>query len=293
MMSAFWKTGITLVTVATLAACSGTTQTPTSPSAAAGGTATAAADGSTLKASAPGVLEPVGGVRIETRRPTMVWTPSVGTFTALTPSYEVEVRTGGAVVYTALVQGTSHQVPEDAATDTEYTWRVRARQDTAFGPWSANATFVTPEARVIAVSTLGFNVPESCGPVPNPTGNRLQCALDVAGVSPEWGRCQGGSGLGCHRYTRHLAAALATGDARFGLISKNPGEQQCTWNRCGGLSGEGYGEDVVAFNLGGGRWEGWDVVSGAGAPGARAGWVRLESRRAGNNWFPVPNPITQ
>jgi hypothetical protein len=43
--------------------------------------------------------------------------------------------------------------------------------------------------------------------------------------------------------------------------------------------------------LDGGTLRGWDVVSGAGAPGARAGWSRLESFRAGNFWVPVPLPF--
>ena len=52
-------------------------------------------------------------------------------------------------------------------------------------------------------------------------------------------------------------------------------------DRCGGLSGEGYGEDVVAFRHGPSdfNWEGWDVVGGAGAPGARAGWTAAVAPR--------------
>lgn len=293
MTRTFLKSGAALVVALTVSACSGPAASPTAPSAAAGGDTAAAADGSTLKVTAPVALSPINGVRLETRRPTMEWTPSTGAFAAVSPSYEVQVSTGGNVIYSAVVEGTSHQVPADAEWNTEYTWRVRARLDTAFGPWSTNGTFLTPEQAVVIASALPFQVPPSCGPIPNPPGNRLQCVLDVARVSPEWGRCQGGSGVGCHRFVRHVAAALATGDGRWGLIGKNPGEQQCTWNRCGGLSGEGYGEDVVAFLHGPGNfnWEGWDLVGGAGAPGARAGWTRLPSRRPGNNWFPVPTPI--
>lgn len=293
MIRSLWTTGTALAVAVTLAACSSTAGTPTSPSAAASGDLAAAADGSTLKATAPTALAPINDVRLETRRPTMEWTASTGTFVAVSPVYEVEVSSGGAVVYTAIVEGTSHQVPADAEFDRQYSWRVRARLESAFGPWSAPGTFRTPQPAVAAAASLPFSIPASCGAIPNPPGNRAQCASDVARVSPEWGRCSGGSGVGCHRFARHLAAALAASDPRWGLISKNPGEQQCTWNRCGGLSGEGYGEDIVAFRHGPTdfNWEGFDVVSGAGAPGAGVNWARVPSRRQGNNWRPVPSPI--
>lgn len=293
MTRMYWTTGAALAAVVTMAACSGTSQSPTSPTAAAGGELTAAADGSTLKATAPGLNSPTNGATTETLRPTLSWGASTGSFASVTPTYEVHVLQGGNVIYTANVAETEHQVGVDAAADQEYQWRVRARQDAAFGPWSSVGTFRTPALARSAASSLPFPIPASCGPVPNPAGNRIQCALDVARVSPEWGRCQGGSGVGCHRYTRHVAAALAAGDSNWGLVGKNPGEQQCTWNRCGGLSGEGFGEDAVAYlpgtNIFG--WIGFDIVGGAGAPGASVGWSGPLPRRAGNFWAPVPSPI--
>jgi hypothetical protein len=290
MMRTFLKSGVAFVAALAVGACSGTPATPTAPSAAAGGTATAAADGSTLKVTAPTLLAPVNGVQVDTRRPVLEWSPSSGSYVVAAPSYEVQVSSGGTLLYSTIIDGTSHQVPSDAEYDAAYEWRVRARIDENFGPWSAAGSFQGPAAPQAATASLPFAVPASCGPVPNPPGNRAQCASDVAAVSPEWGRCQGGSGLGCHRYTRHLAAALATGDPRWGLITKNANEQQCTWDACGRSVRGGYGEDVVAFRHGpnDSNWEGWDVVSGAGAPGASAGWSRLPSRRAGNNWAPVP-----
>ena len=47
---------------------------PPSPSAAAGGTLAANADGSTLKVTAPGVVSPFDSERVDSRRPTLVWT---------------------------------------------------------------------------------------------------------------------------------------------------------------------------------------------------------------------------
>lgn len=75
------------------------------------------------------------------------------------------------------------------------------------------------------------------------------------------------------------------------MISKNPGDTQCTMDVCGYLNGEGYGEDVVAYlpeHNDRNRWIGFDVVGGAGAPGATVNWARLSTIRPGNQWVPVP-----
>ena len=287
--------GVALPLLVVMAACSGTPPTPTSPSAATGGSAAAAADGSTLKVTAPPLQAPINGVTVESLRPTFSWGASSGAYVeVISPTYELQVSRGGSVIYSVTVEGTSHEVTVDAEPGQEYQWRVRARVDIAFGPWSNTGTFRTADR--VTVANLPFAIPESCGPVANPPGNRLQCALDVAAVSPDWGGCQGGSGVRCHRFARHVAASLAAGDPNWGLIGKNPGEQQCTWDRCGGLSGEGYGEDVVAYLAGPNvfnNWLGFDIVGGAGAPGATVGWGGPLPRRAGNYWTPVPNPIDQ
>lgn len=293
MTSVCWKSCVALAGLVVMAACSGSPQNITAPSAASGGTGAAAADGSTLKATAPALAAPINGTTVDTLRPTLSWGPSSGSFVSVTPSYELHVLQGGAVVYTATVSQTEHQVGTDAVADTEYQWRVRATLDGAVGPWSSLGTFRTAAARV-AASSLPFQIPASCGPIANPPGNRIQCASEVAQLSPEWGRCVGGSGVACHRFTRHVAASLAAGDPNWGLIGKGPGETQCTWNRCGGLSGEGYGEDVVAYLAGPNvfnNWLGFDIVSGAGAPGAGVNWAGPLPRRAGNYWTPVPVPI--
>ena len=107
---------------------------------------TAAADGSTLKATAPSLIDPIGGARVGSLRPTLSWTDSTGTYATLAPSYDVEVYGGSTLLYTASVNGTSHQVGADANFDQIYSWRVRARQDGAVGPWSASATFQAPQA---------------------------------------------------------------------------------------------------------------------------------------------------
>mgnify|MGYP001614284094 CR=1 FL=1 len=110
----------------------------------------------------------------------------------------------------------------------------------------------------------------------------------VASGNEDWNSCtQSGDEVSCHRFTRAVASTLTARDSNWGLLTKNPGEQQCTLTQCGALGGEGYGEDVVAYKLGSEVYI-YDIVGGAGAPGATLTWNGPLTRRAGNNWAPVP-----
>lgn len=278
-----------------VAACSQSPGSLVSPSAVAGPALADTAPAATLKVSPPIPVSPVGGVTIEGRKPTFIFQNAAGKFVAPDQGvYEVELYGPGETLIARHGVpgdpggGTSIAHPEDLAWETTFTWRVRLTLAGAASEWSAPASFRTPDEP--KAGNLPFEVPASCGPRTPPTGDRSQCARDVASVSPEWPGCRAGSGVRCHRFTRHLAAALATGDPRWGLITKNPNEQQCSWDACGPSVRGGYGEDVVAFRHGPSDfdWEGWDVVTGAGAPGANVNWTRLSSRRPGNNWAPVP-----
>ncbi|HTM34644.1 MAG TPA: hypothetical protein VL263_25220, partial [Vicinamibacterales bacterium] len=80
MTSTFWKSGAALAAILTIAACSGSPMSPTAPSATTGGSTAAAADGSTLKVTAPSLVSPIGGARITTRKPQLQWTDVSGTY---------------------------------------------------------------------------------------------------------------------------------------------------------------------------------------------------------------------
>jgi len=279
--------------LATAAACSQAPQSPLAPSATTGAVLSDTSSGATLKVNPPVPMSPIGGQVLNTRKPTFIFANSSGRFVVPGQGqYRIELYRGDARINEIGVDadpsgGTGFAYPTDLAWETQYTWRVRLEVEGAAGPWSEAASFSTP---VEPKATLPFAVPASCGAQSPPTGNRIACAQAVALVSPEYPGCRSGSGVRCHRYTRHLAASLATSDARWGLITKNANEQQCTWDSCGQSVRGGYGEDVVAYRHGpsDSNWEGWDTVVGAGAPGANANWTRLSSRRAGNDWAPVP-----
>jgi hypothetical protein len=203
-----------------VAACSGSPQSLTAPSAAAAGTSTAAADGSTLKASAPSLVDPINGARVSSLRPTLSWTPSVGTYASVSPSYDVEVSSGGAIVYTATVSGTSHEVAAEAAYNTAYTWRVRARQDGATGPWSSVGTFESPAGAVGVTS--GFRTPDP------PPGTRLPLPNESGLVNDEFNRnfsdwmnsCQERLGERGWVWLDKLIDRLRTRDLRWGYNGK-------------------------------------------------------------------------
>jgi len=134
-------------------ACSSGNTAPTSPSAAVGGNGEAAADGSTLKATAPSLQSPTGGGRINTTEPLFVVRKAEGKFVAASFQYRIEVSSpSGNVVYTSALLNASgdqlsHEIPFDLALDTPYRWRARAEKGGRMGPWSGYAEFRTIDYR--------------------------------------------------------------------------------------------------------------------------------------------------
>jgi len=160
-------------------ACGKSTQAPTSPSGATQPDASAAADGSTLKATAPTIVSPSGGAQASDPL-TFVAGKSTGKFKDITPSYQFQVRSGSNVIYDSgtvggvgaggnnvqFTPGASNMQP-----DTDYTWRARAVLGTAVGPWSSDGAFKTPVGAFIRGNevrdplTIGRTVGEIRGPV--------------------------------------------------------------------------------------------------------------------------------
>jgi hypothetical protein len=271
-----------------------------SPSGASVSTAALDADGSSLKVEPPADLGP-NGTGVPFTRPTLTFTNATGQYVPVGLAYEVEVQDGGAVVYSRTIGespvSSSHTLEAELNRGQTYWWRVRARLGDQTGPWSHYAVFLVdpnalsggggaPAPAPSPGGPLPFPVPGECGPFG--AGDRSACVGAMLGASPWWPACRDGSGVDCHRFTRSVAAALASHDPNWGIISKNPGEQQCTWDWCAPGDGSGYGEDIVAYHTGGGNWVGWDIVVGAGGSGASAQWSQVGGRRGGNDWRPVP-----
>lgn len=282
------RSTVTMV-VAALVACSEAPTSVVAPSAAPGSTA-AAADGSTLKVSAPTLQSPVGGERVATRRPTFTFTASAGRHASTTAGYRVELLDdNGALLLARTVSAGTTSLAADTDLDLgrSYLWRVRAELDGAFGPWSAFGSFLAPAEATVQVPgtpTLPFPVPAECGPG-YAVGNRIACASAVSRVSAQWGACARGSGIGCHRFTRQVIYSLAQSDPAWRMIVAAPGGLSCDCNSC--IDGSGNGrdrmrEDTTSYN---GRV--FDMVSGAGGPTPGLQWSEAAAGLRGQGTTPV------
>ena len=149
----------------------------------------------------------------------------------------------------------------------------------------------------VARSILAPLLSSPCGARDNPTDNRLECARSIAANSVHWRACaQLGDDVACHRYAREVATALARAEPHqgwgWGLISKPRGQRQCSLTECGPeVRGPGYAGDAIAYLPQGEdrkHWIGFDLVGGAGAPGASLNWNGPLPRREDNLWVPVP-----
>jgi hypothetical protein len=149
-------TGVTALLGLT-AACtssSSTPLTPTNPNT--GGSSSSAADGSTLKASAPVPQSPVGGAKPESPATLRVSVASATYSTAaLPPQYRFQVfNSANVMVENALVNSNSYAVAADLVVNQTYTWKARAELNGYVGPWSSTASFVAPETAFLGVSTF-------------------------------------------------------------------------------------------------------------------------------------------
>ena len=140
-----WVAATTMVSLAV--ACGGSNRNPTSPSgsggSAAGSGVDAAADGTTLKATAPILSFPLGGVRLAVAQATLTFQASRGLYVQGQPYvYRVQLQNANGVsieertgTVTSFLMNTVFQP------DTLYRWRVRAELADTIGPWSTTETF--------------------------------------------------------------------------------------------------------------------------------------------------------
>lgn len=142
-------------TVALALACSN--GGPVSPTAPAAGTSRPA-DGSTLKASAPEPLSPIGNQKLETTDPpTLTASQSSATYDkSVAPQYRFVVfNEAGTEVDSALVSSPSWQVTKELEFEKRHTWQVRAEYQGEVGAWSStNASFVTAEGAFLRGSQV-------------------------------------------------------------------------------------------------------------------------------------------
>ncbi len=149
MSRRFTITGLAAL-LAVAMACSRQAASPSSPSAASAASGDAAADGSTLKASAPTPTSPLGDAQLSDA-PRLVANASLMKFGGPVPGplayrYQVLSAAGATVVDSGSLVGVlSYPVTATLEFKTRYTWRVRAEYGSDFSPWSTAGSFITSE----------------------------------------------------------------------------------------------------------------------------------------------------
>jgi hypothetical protein len=145
----------TMLVAAMSMACDGPPAAPSSARPVPVTEAASAADGSTLKVTAPAPQQPASGSVSSSLTPNLVVANSTFRFLGdvafvRTLQYRFVVETAAGSVVSDVVTGagvelTGSRVPAGVLLpQTAYRWRVRAELGSAFGPWSAYSSFVTP-----------------------------------------------------------------------------------------------------------------------------------------------------
>jgi len=113
----------------------------------------AAADGSTLKVSAPGAVSPANDLKLTSPVVDLSATSSTFQFTPATPvalQYRFQIfNAAGTMVENALVSGTTYRVASTLEPNTRHTWRVRAESQGQAGPFSSTLSFITEDPAII------------------------------------------------------------------------------------------------------------------------------------------------
>src|SRR5581483_4286199 len=139
----FLAIGVALSLAASMACQKSQGFSPTIPTA----TPVTPSDGSTLKVSAPSPQSPVNNVRLDTfTTPALV--SGAASFTqggSGTLQYHFQLfNAAGNVIQEATVSSTSWTPTIQLDFDQTYSWWVRAESSGAIGPWSAKASFISP-----------------------------------------------------------------------------------------------------------------------------------------------------
>jgi len=168
---------------------------PTGPSSAVG--SGAAPDGSTLKATAPVAISPVNDQAVNDT-PTLSASASTLKYGQGVLQYRFELfNDGGAKVQdSGLMASPAFKITTTLDFKKRYTWHARAEYQGGVGPWSATASFISPEGGYIRGS-------EVFDPLTN--GKSVGDLLGNVGFVPDGLKLNDGSG-----YVRYLIPTTIT-----------------------------------------------------------------------------------
>jgi hypothetical protein len=265
MQARFTHWSLAVALSAAVAGCSSNSGAPTAPTGNAGGSTTAAADGTTLKATAPSGLSPADRATVDSLRPTLRFQAGRGKFADNALTHRIELYIENTLILSHDV-GASTGVIEFAIPDTVemtharvYRWRARAQSGSSFGPWSGTVDFITPNPPAAAPGGSG-----SGGGV-GVSGQRdigINEALNIiVNVHNSLGYNLG-SGSSREQRIDFLWTAVAVihfGHPRFNPAGGDPG--WCVKDAGGGRPPS---DDVLVRC---GSRDAWDLIGGAGANG--------------------------
>jgi hypothetical protein len=143
---------LAMLTLATTVACTKSSQTAATTNSASPTSASANADGSTIKASAPTPQSPVNGQQPQSLDIVLTIGNAAAKFASgMSPTYRFQVfNAGGTLAYEAanIPPGgagvTAHTITAALDGDQPYSWQARAEIGGDVGPWSPRASFVAP-----------------------------------------------------------------------------------------------------------------------------------------------------
>jgi hypothetical protein len=146
----FTMFGACALAASVLACSSANPATPVAPATTGPSTA---ADGSTLKVTAPAALSPNNDLKLTSSVIDLTASASTMQFASATPvalQYRFQVfNAAGTLVENALVNGTTYRVAGTLVPNARHTWKVRAESAGEAGPFSAAASFVTEDPAIV------------------------------------------------------------------------------------------------------------------------------------------------
>jgi hypothetical protein len=258
-----YRFAMALVLVTAAAGCSGNGGSPTTPTANGVNSAAAAADGSTLKATAPEPITPRDRVVVGSLHPTLHISASRGRFVdSVNFAHRFELRDAdnNHVADYLVAPGTHQLTVPDSLQMTHgrvYRWRARAEQNGALGPWSPFAEFTTPDPPQSpgGPGTGGIDATRSIGPAE---------ALEIIkSVHDAYGYDLGSRSSRAQRFA-FLWTAVAV--VHFGHPRFNPAGGDRDWCVKDAGNGREPSDDVIVSCS---SREAWDLILSAGVDGYR------------------------
>lgn len=272
-----------------LAGCSGSAESPTSPSSVESTDTAANPDGSTLKVTAPTPLVPIDGVKLSTRRPTFTFANAAGKYSAASLTYRVQLLDAasnlvGEVTVSSGDGSSSYAADSDLAYATSFQWRVRAELDGNPGPYSGLASFSTPDPPPpTGVAPTPTPETPSTGGVGGPRGIGFNEAFNIIVNIHNTLRWNLGGSSSRESRVDFLNAAVAA--IHYGHPRFNPQGPDSGWCVKDAGGGRPQSDDVLVEC---GSRNAWDLIGGAGGNGYSFHQDFLGRLSGNQNVYPPP-----